>query len=151
MQNYHHGRVSAPPGCPPMPALTTHGAPPLPGRRISRLNSPGITSPILDFQKIDPSRRLTCGYRNRPHNIRSLGIRCQLYSYVPSHKPAMFLASKTTLSKFQNKTSMPHIKQIVAIRRKPSLTRQEFFDYHFQVHGKLSQAPSPDITPSYVD
>ncbi|EXA36489.1 hypothetical protein FOQG_11219 [Fusarium oxysporum f. sp. raphani 54005] len=43
---------------------------------------------------------------------------------------------------------MPHIKQIVAIRRKPGLTRQEFFDYHFQVHGKLSQAPSPDITPS---
>jgi DNA-binding transcriptional regulator YiaG len=64
----------------------------------------------------------------------------------------MFSASKTTLSKFQKKkTSMPHIKQIVAIRRKPGLTRQEFFDYHFQVHGKLSQAPSPDITPSYVD
>ncbi|CVL01393.1 uncharacterized protein FPRN_11606 [Fusarium proliferatum] len=43
---------------------------------------------------------------------------------------------------------MPHIKQIIAVRRKPGLTRQEFFDYHFQVHGKLSQAPSPDITPS---
>ncbi|KAF5537536.1 Opine oxidase subunit B [Fusarium mexicanum] len=43
---------------------------------------------------------------------------------------------------------MPYIKQIVAIRRKPGLTRQEFFDYHFQVHGKLSQGPSPDVTPS---
>ncbi|KAF4953614.1 hypothetical protein FGADI_5950 [Fusarium gaditjirri] len=32
---------------------------------------------------------------------------------------------------------MTHIKQIVAIRRKPGLTRQEFFGYHFQVHGKL--------------
>ncbi|KAG5751490.1 hypothetical protein H9Q70_005856 [Fusarium xylarioides] len=43
---------------------------------------------------------------------------------------------------------MPHIKQIVAIRRKPGLTRQEFFDYHFQVHGRLSQGPSPEVTPS---
>ncbi|KAF4473555.1 hypothetical protein FAGAP_12997 [Fusarium agapanthi] len=43
---------------------------------------------------------------------------------------------------------MPDIKQIVAIRRKPGLTRQEFFDYHFQVHGRISQGPSPDVTPS---
>ncbi|KAF4338893.1 hypothetical protein FBEOM_7199 [Fusarium beomiforme] len=42
---------------------------------------------------------------------------------------------------------MPHIKQIVAIRRKPGLTRQEFFDYHFQVHGNLSQGPTPETTP----
>ncbi|KAF5638107.1 hypothetical protein F52700_4811 [Fusarium sp. NRRL 52700] len=43
---------------------------------------------------------------------------------------------------------MSQIKQIVAIRRKPGLTRQEFFDYHFQVHGRLSQGPSPQVTPS---
>ncbi|CAG7565359.1 unnamed protein product [Fusarium equiseti] len=43
---------------------------------------------------------------------------------------------------------MPYIKQIVAVRRKPGLTRQEFFDYHFQVHGKIGQAPSKAETPS---
>ncbi|KAF4442967.1 hypothetical protein F53441_11611 [Fusarium austroafricanum] len=43
---------------------------------------------------------------------------------------------------------MPYIKQIVAVRRRGGLTRKEFFDYHFQVHGKLTQGPSPEATPS---
>ncbi|RBQ77170.1 hypothetical protein FVER14953_13930 [Fusarium verticillioides] len=43
---------------------------------------------------------------------------------------------------------MSYLKQVVAIRRKPGLTRQEFFDYHFQVHGRLSHGPSPEVTPS---
>ncbi|CAJ0546535.1 Ff.00g011620.m01.CDS01 [Fusarium sp. VM40] len=43
---------------------------------------------------------------------------------------------------------MHYLKQIVAVRRKAGLTRQEFFDYHFQVHGKISTAPSPAETPS---
>ncbi|SPJ81732.1 uncharacterized protein FTOL_09137 [Fusarium torulosum] len=43
---------------------------------------------------------------------------------------------------------MPYIKQIVAVRRSPGLTRQEFFDYHFQVHGRISTGPSPKENPS---
>ncbi|KAH7247577.1 uncharacterized protein BKA55DRAFT_739534 [Fusarium redolens] len=43
---------------------------------------------------------------------------------------------------------MPYIKQIVAVRRSPGLTRQEFFDYHFQVHGRISTGPSPAENPS---
>ncbi|KAG5659496.1 hypothetical protein KAF25_002055 [Fusarium avenaceum] len=43
---------------------------------------------------------------------------------------------------------MHYLKQIVAVRRKSGLTRQEFFDYHFQVYGKISTAPSPEETSS---
>ncbi|CAH0022523.1 unnamed protein product [Clonostachys rhizophaga] len=43
---------------------------------------------------------------------------------------------------------MPYLKQIVAVRRKAGITRQEFFNYHFQVHGRISVAPSPAETPS---
>ncbi|KAF3007669.1 hypothetical protein E8E13_009054 [Curvularia kusanoi] len=33
------------------------------------------------------------------------------------------------------------LKQIACIRRKSNLTRKEFFDYHFRVHGSLSDKP----------
>ncbi|CAI7667536.1 unnamed protein product [Penicillium manginii] len=33
------------------------------------------------------------------------------------------------------------IKRIVAIRRKPDMTRKEFLIHHFQVHGKISDSP----------
>ncbi|PYH72187.1 EthD domain-containing protein [Aspergillus vadensis CBS 113365] len=42
---------------------------------------------------------------------------------------------------------MPIIKQLIALRRKAGLTREEFFDYHYQVHGALSKGPSPSETP----
>lgn len=35
---------------------------------------------------------------------------------------------------------MPHIKQIAAGRRKPNMTRKEFFDHRFRIHGSLSDA-----------
>ncbi|KAG9571420.1 hypothetical protein KCU71_g224, partial [Aureobasidium melanogenum] len=35
-------------------------------------------------------------------------------------------------------SAQPILKQIAAIRRKAGLTRQEFFDHHFQIHGTLS-------------
>jgi hypothetical protein len=35
-------------------------------------------------------------------------------------------------------STQPILKQIAAIRRKAGLTRQEFFDHHFQIHGTLS-------------
>ncbi|KAF9699450.1 hypothetical protein EKO04_002479 [Ascochyta lentis] len=42
----------------------------------------------------------------------------------------------------------PLLKQIACLRRKSNLTRKEFFDYHFQVHGSLSDKPSsPDEKP----
>ncbi|KZM22223.1 uncharacterized protein EKO05_0002069 [Ascochyta rabiei] len=44
--------------------------------------------------------------------------------------------------------STPQLKQIACLRRKSNLTRKEFFDYHFQVHGSLSDTPSsPDEKP----
>ncbi|GAT24210.1 hypothetical protein RIB2604_01800350 [Aspergillus luchuensis] len=45
---------------------------------------------------------------------------------------------------------MPIIKQLIALRRRAGLTREEFFDYHYQVHGALSKGPSPSETPLYV-
>ncbi|GLA66482.1 hypothetical protein AtubIFM54640_009060 [Aspergillus tubingensis] len=42
---------------------------------------------------------------------------------------------------------MPIIKQLIALRRKAGLTREEFFDYHYRVHGALSKGPSPSETP----
>ncbi|KAL6705916.1 hypothetical protein ACN47E_006195 [Coniothyrium glycines] len=38
-------------------------------------------------------------------------------------------------------TQNPLLKQMAALRRKPNLTRKEFFDYHFQVHGSISDVP----------
>ncbi|KAL4875167.1 hypothetical protein BJY04DRAFT_211469 [Aspergillus karnatakaensis] len=43
---------------------------------------------------------------------------------------------------------MPYIKQLVALRRKAGLTRQEFFDYHYQKHGAISTAPTSAETPT---
>ncbi|KAI8932078.1 hypothetical protein NX059_010965 [Plenodomus lindquistii] len=41
------------------------------------------------------------------------------------------------------------LKQIACLRRKSNLTRKEFFDYHFQVHGSLSDSPKEaDEKPS---
>ncbi|CAI7673658.1 unnamed protein product [Penicillium pancosmium] len=42
---------------------------------------------------------------------------------------------------------MAGIKQLVVLRRKAGLTRQEFFDYHYRVHGAISTAPNPRETP----
>ncbi|KAJ5776306.1 uncharacterized protein N7511_001317 [Penicillium nucicola] len=33
---------------------------------------------------------------------------------------------------------IPGIKQLIVLRRKAGMTRQEFFDYHYQVHGAIS-------------
>ncbi|KAL4993521.1 hypothetical protein BDV10DRAFT_198272 [Aspergillus recurvatus] len=41
----------------------------------------------------------------------------------------------------------PMIKQLVAVRRKAGMTREEFLNYHYQVHGSLSTGPSPSETP----
>jgi hypothetical protein len=57
-------------------------------------------------------------------------------------------SSKPFKKTFLKTKAMPYLKQIVAVRRKAGLTKQEFFDYHFQVHGKISTAPSPAETPS---
>ena len=46
---------------------------------------------------------------------------------------------------------MPGIKQLIVLRRKAGLTCQEFFDYHYQVHGAISTAPNPGETPQYVE
>lgn len=40
------------------------------------------------------------------------------------------------------------VKQVVAIRRKPDMTRKEFLDHHYQVHGSISDGPEDsDIKP----
>ncbi|KAK4044337.1 hypothetical protein C8A01DRAFT_31388 [Parachaetomium inaequale] len=40
------------------------------------------------------------------------------------------------------------LKQIACLRRKPNLTRKEFFDYHFRIHGALADSPeNPDHKP----
>ncbi|KAJ4356860.1 uncharacterized protein N0V89_004897 [Didymosphaeria variabile] len=45
-----------------------------------------------------------------------------------------------------HKTS--HLKQIACLRRKANLTRKEFFDHHFQIHGAISDKPnSPNEKP----
>ncbi|KAL3444249.1 hypothetical protein BJX65DRAFT_320022 [Aspergillus insuetus] len=41
-----------------------------------------------------------------------------------------------------------YIKQLVVLRRKAGLTREEFFDYHYQKHGAISTAPTPAETPT---
>jgi hypothetical protein len=33
------------------------------------------------------------------------------------------------------------IKNVVGVRRRPNMTRKEFYDHHFRVHGYLSDAP----------
>ncbi|KAF1925603.1 uncharacterized protein M421DRAFT_7858 [Didymella exigua CBS 183.55] len=38
--------------------------------------------------------------------------------------------------------SAPRLKQIACVRRKSNLTRKEFFDYHFLVHGSISDEPT---------
>ncbi|CEL03916.1 hypothetical protein ASPCAL05053 [Aspergillus calidoustus] len=43
---------------------------------------------------------------------------------------------------------MPYIKQLVVLRRKAGLTREEFFDYHYQTHGAISTAPTSAETPT---
>lgn len=40
------------------------------------------------------------------------------------------------------------IKQYVSARRKPGLSREEYFEYHFKVHGALSLGPTKDASPS---
>jgi hypothetical protein len=35
-------------------------------------------------------------------------------------------------------SAKPSIKQIAAGRRKPDMTRKEYFDYRFRVHGTIS-------------
>ncbi|KAL3480494.1 hypothetical protein BJX99DRAFT_254485 [Aspergillus californicus] len=45
-------------------------------------------------------------------------------------------------------SSKPLIKQIAAGRRKPNLTRKEYFDHRFQIHGGISDAPDDnDLKP----
>ncbi|KAL3456405.1 hypothetical protein BJX64DRAFT_296654 [Aspergillus heterothallicus] len=43
---------------------------------------------------------------------------------------------------------MPYIKQLVVLRRKAGLTREEFFDYHYQTHGAISTGPTAAETPT---
>ncbi|UZJ55691.1 hypothetical protein CBS101457_005011 [Exobasidium rhododendri] len=42
---------------------------------------------------------------------------------------------------------MSMLKQIAVVRRRAGLSRKEFFDYHFQVHGALSSGPVEAETP----
>lgn len=35
---------------------------------------------------------------------------------------------------------MPHIKKTATGRRKPNMTRKEFFDHRFRIHGSISDA-----------
>ncbi|KAL4888832.1 hypothetical protein BDV59DRAFT_187872 [Aspergillus ambiguus] len=43
---------------------------------------------------------------------------------------------------------MPPVKQLVVVRRKAGLTKEEFFDYHYQKHGAISTAPTAAETPT---
>ncbi|KAL2797329.1 hypothetical protein BJX66DRAFT_335230 [Aspergillus keveii] len=43
---------------------------------------------------------------------------------------------------------MPYIKQLVVLRRKAGLTREDFFDYHYQAHGAISTGPTAAETPT---
>lgn len=48
------------------------------------------------------------------------------------------------------------IKQVVAIRRKPDMTRKEFLDHHFRIHGAISDEPKnanhkPQSVKAYSD
>ncbi|KAF1980315.1 hypothetical protein BU23DRAFT_495719 [Bimuria novae-zelandiae CBS 107.79] len=44
------------------------------------------------------------------------------------------------------------LKQIACLRRKSNMTRKEFFDYHFRVHGSISDSPqnSNDKPHKYI-
>lgn len=42
---------------------------------------------------------------------------------------------------------MPPVKQLVALRRKAGLTKEEYRDYHYQKHGAISTGPTPAETP----
>ncbi|KAL0930688.1 uncharacterized protein CTRU02_214763 [Colletotrichum truncatum] len=42
---------------------------------------------------------------------------------------------------------MAFLKMVAIIRRRSGMTRREFFNYHFQVHGSLSTGPSKDLAP----
>jgi hypothetical protein len=40
----------------------------------------------------------------------------------------------------------PLVKQIAAGRRKPDMSRKEYFDHRFRVHGTISDSPEdPNI------
>jgi len=39
------------------------------------------------------------------------------------------------------------VKQLATIRRRAGLTVKEFLDYHYQQHGRISTAPTPEQTP----
>ncbi|KAF3398548.1 hypothetical protein F1880_005729 [Penicillium rolfsii] len=41
----------------------------------------------------------------------------------------------------EHENNEDYIKNIVGIRRRPNMTRKEFYDHHFRVHGYLSDAP----------
>ncbi|KAF4335204.1 hypothetical protein FBEOM_10948 [Fusarium beomiforme] len=57
-----------------------------------------------------------------------------------------------TMSGQPVRTMMPHIKQIAAGRRKPNMTRKEFFDHRFRIHGSISDGiEDKDQKPLYVD
>lgn len=44
------------------------------------------------------------------------------------------------------------IKQIAAGRRKPNMTRKEYFDHRFRIHGSLSDGTeNKDDKPQYVN
>ncbi|EXL66009.1 hypothetical protein FOPG_17797 [Fusarium oxysporum f. sp. conglutinans race 2 54008] len=44
--------------------------------------------------------------------------------------------------------SKPLMKQIAAGRRKPNLTRKEFLDHRFRIHGQIADAPEDkDLKP----
>jgi len=45
-------------------------------------------------------------------------------------------------------SAQPSLKLLAVIRRKAGMTRQEFFDYHFQEHGRQSEAPTAEETPA---
>ncbi|KAL4894161.1 hypothetical protein BDV59DRAFT_207215 [Aspergillus ambiguus] len=42
---------------------------------------------------------------------------------------------------------MPIVELLVALRRKAGMMREEFLNYHYQVHGSLSTGPSPSGAP----
>ncbi|EGU88934.1 hypothetical protein FOXB_00547 [Fusarium oxysporum f. sp. conglutinans Fo5176] len=47
--------------------------------------------------------------------------------------------------------SKPLMKQIAAGRRKPNLTRKEFLDHRFRIHGQIADAPEDkDLKPQWT-
>ncbi|OJI89784.1 hypothetical protein ASPTUDRAFT_917908 [Aspergillus tubingensis CBS 134.48] len=43
---------------------------------------------------------------------------------------------------------MAFLKQIAVVRRKAGMTKEEFFEYHYQRHGGISTGPTPAETPA---